>query len=208
MPRRGNKIEVLLFDIGGVLIDFDFNRAFAIWEPISRLSCTEMEHVFKYDLAYEQHERGEITAAQYFAHLSTILELQDDHARIAEGWNAIFLGEISETRAMLQSARVQFPCFAFTNTNATHHATWSAMFPDVVASFEHVFASNEIGIRKPEAQVFEHVAHTLGIPLDAIMFFDDMPENVEAAIKAGIRAVHVRSPADVRNALLSIGCAL
>ena len=205
---RDNKIKVLLFDIGGVVIDFDFNRAFSMWEPISRLSCEQMRQTFEYDLAYEQHERGEITAEAYFAHLSATLELEEDYTRIAEGWNAIFVGEISETRVMLQAARTKFPCYAFTNTNASHHAVWSAMFPEVWSSFERVFTSHELGYRKPESQVFEHVAQTLGVPLDAIMFFDDMLENVEAATKAGLYGVHVQSPADVRGALQSIACVL
>jgi len=202
-----HKVKILLFDIGGVVIDFDFNRAFEAWESISRLSCAEMKTAFKFDAAYEQHERGEVTAEEYFSHLATTLELQGDHARIAEGWNAIFVGEIAETRVMLQVARGQFPCYALTNTNATHHATWSAMFPVVWSSFERVFASHEMGCRKPEPQAFEYLAHTLGVPLDSIMFFDDVLENVEAAARVGIHSVHVHSPADVRYALQTIGCA-
>jgi len=197
----------LLFDIGGVVIDFDFSRAFSVWEPISRLSCAEMERAFEFDIAYEQHERGELTSEAYFSHLSTQLQLQDNRVRIAEGWNAIFVGEIVETMAMLQAARAQFPCYAFTNTNAAHHAVWSAMFPTVVTLFDRVFTSYETGYRKPEAQVFEHTARTLGVPLDSMLFFDDAPENVQAAEKAGVHAVHVRSPADVRSALQAIGCA-
>jgi len=204
---RSSKIKTLLFDVGGVVIDFDFNRAFEVWASISHLSCAEMKSAFKFDAAYEQHERGEITAEQYFSHLATILKLQDGHARIAEGWNAIFVGEISETRLLLQAARGQFPCYALTNTNATHHATWSAMFPVVWTSFERVFASHEMGCRKPEPQAFEHIAHALGVSTDSIMFFDDVLENVEAATRQGLHAVHARSPADVRNALQSIGCA-
>ncbi len=203
-----HKIKPLLFDIGGVVIDFDFRRAFRVWEPISRLSCEDMERIFTLDAAYEQHERGEITAAEYFTHLGASLELQDDHTRIAEGWNAIFVAEIVETRIMLQAARVRFPCYAFTNTNVTHHATWSTMFPMVVKSFDRVFTSHEMGYRKPEPQAFEYLAHMLGVPLDSIMFFDDVLENVEAAVRVGIHGVHVHSPADVRHALQSIGCVL
>jgi putative hydrolase of the HAD superfamily len=109
---------------------------------------------------------------------------------------------------MVQAARTQFPCYAFTNTNASHHAVWSAMFPEVWSSFERVFTSHELGYRKPEPQVFEYVSHTLDVPPYAIMFFDDMLENVEAATKAGLHAVHVQSPADVRGALQSIACVL
>jgi glucose-1-phosphatase len=205
---HSEKIKVLLFDIGGVVIDYDLNRAFTAWEPISRFSRLAMQQAFKFDAVYEQHERGEITAEAYFDHLCTTLQLQQDHARIAEGWNAIFIGEIIETLAMVQAARLRFPCYAFTNTNDIHHVTWSAMFPRVTDSFERVFTSYEVGYRKPDPRVFEYVARTLGVSPESIMFFDDTVENVDAAASSGLRAVHVRAPADVRNALQSIGCEL
>lgn len=82
------------------------------------------------------------------------------------------------------------------------------MFPTVVESFERVFASHELGYRKPEPQIFEAVAQTLSVSLDSMMFFDDILENVEAATGQGLYGVHVRSPRDVRKALQSIGCAL
>lgn len=90
------KVQALLFDLGGVVLDIDFNRAFEHWQSVSRLSFDDIKAGFRFDAAYQQHERGEIDAAQYFAHLCNALQLQKGHARIAEGWNAIFLGEISE----------------------------------------------------------------------------------------------------------------
>jgi glucose-1-phosphatase len=204
----GEDIHVLLFDVGGVVIDYDLDRAFRAWEPISRLSLPEIRRAFKFDAVYEQHERGEITAEAYFRHLSGILQLQGDFSRIAEGWNAIFMGEIVETRTMVQQVRQQFPCYAFTNTNDIHHLTWSAMFPQIEAAFERVFTSYEVGFRKPEPRVFEYVAEHLEVSPEAILFFDDSAENIEAAGRSGLRVVHVRTPADVRYALLDIGCEL
>lgn len=200
--------RALLFDLGGVVIDFDFRRAFRAWQAISGLTFAEIKQAFKFDENYERHERGEITAADYFAHLRSVLELADDPIRIAEGWNSIFIREIAETRRMVETARAQFPCYAFTNTNQEHHRTWTGMFPGVANSFDHVFASFEIGFRKPERRAFEHVAQAIGLPLDSVLFFDDLLENVEGARAAGLNAVHVRSPADVRKALQSIGCTL
>jgi putative hydrolase of the HAD superfamily len=201
-------IQALLFDLGGVVIEIDFNRAFEYWQPISRLSVDELKAAFKVDVPYQRHERGEITASEYFAHLGKSLQLQDDRARIAEGWNTIFVQEITETRRMVEAARTKFPCYAFTNSNAVHQAAWSAMFPMVVQCFDRVFVSSEIGHRKPERKAFEFVAHTLGISVNSMMFFDDLPENVAGAAAAGLEAVHVRGPADVKSALLALGCAL
>lgn len=202
------KPQALLFDLGGVLIDIDFSRAFRAWQPISHLSVDEIAQAFKFDVQYEKHERGEITASEYFDHLCSILFLEEDHIRIAEGWNSVYIGEITETIAMVQSARAYLPCHAFTNTNATHHAAWSTMFPTVTSSFDRVFTSHEIGHRKPERQAFEHIARAVGVPLGSMMFFDDLLENVEGAKSTGLQAVYVRSPHDVRNALQGIGCAL
>lgn len=200
------KVQALLFDLGGVVINIDFNRAFEHWQPVSRLSLDEIKAGFRFDAAYQQHERGEITAAQYFTHLCDTLQLQQGHARVAEGWNAIFLGEISETLAMIRSARNRLPCYAFTNSNTAHQAAWSAMFPAVVQAFDRIFVSSDMGCRKPERQAFDHIASAINVPANAILFFDDLAENVSGAQAAGLQAVHVRGPADVRAALNKAGC--
>ncbi|MGC1174561.1 HAD-IA family hydrolase [Polaromonas sp.] len=200
------KVQALLFDLGGVVLDIDFNRAFEHWQPVSRLSLDEIRAGFRFDAAYQQHERGEIDAAQYFAHLCNSLQLQEGHVRIAEGWNAIFLGEISETLAMIRSARSHLPCYAFTNSNTAHQTAWSVMFPAVVQAFDRIFVSSDMGCRKPERQAFEHIAREIRVDPQAILFFDDLAENVAGAQAAGLQAVHVRGPADVRAALERTGC--
>jgi putative hydrolase of the HAD superfamily len=68
-----------------------------------------------------------------------------------------------------------------------------------------VFSSHEIGRRKPERAAFEHIARVLDVPLGSILFVDDLPENVEGAQAAGLQAVLVRSPGDVRTKLEEIG---
>jgi FMN phosphatase YigB (HAD superfamily) len=200
------KVQALLFDLGGVVLDIDFHRAFEHWQPVSRLSLEEIKAGFRFDAAYQQHERGEISAAQYFTHLCDTLQLQQGHARVAEGWNAIFLGEISETLALIQSIRNHLPCYAFTNSNTAHQAAWSAMFPEVVQAFDRIFVSSDMGCRKPERQAFDHITRAINLPAGTILFFDDLAENVAGAQAAGLQAVHVRGPADVRAALERTGC--
>lgn len=196
--------RILLFDLGGVLIDIDFDRALRAWQPLSRLSFGELKRRFRHDGAYERHERGEITAEQYFGHLAAQLELDADPARIEAGWNAILVAQIDETLALIRAVRSRIPCHAFTNTNAVHHARYPRMFPAVPACLDSTFTSYQIGYRKPERRAFEHVVQTLGVPASSILFFDDAPANVEGARQAGLQAVHVRSPADVAQALGSL----
>ncbi len=199
-------IQALLFDLGGVLIELDFDRAFEYWQPISKLSVAEIKSRFSFDIPYQQLERGQLSADEYFEHLCHILQLEPDFEHIQTGWNAIFPGEITETRQLVENVRANFPCYLLSNTNAVHKSAWSQQFPQVVQAFERLFISSEMGCRKPERAAFNHVAETLGIPLEAIMFFDDLLENVNGATAAGLTGVHVTCPGDIRTALQQLGC--
>ena len=200
--------EALLFDLGGVLIDIDFHRAIAAWTPYSALAPDVLLQSFKHDLQYERHERGEITAAQYFDHLATALQLDASAEQIEAGWNAIFIGEILQTRQWVESLKGVLPCYAFTNTNASHMARWSRAFPRVVDAFDRIFASHQLGLRKPERAAFERVCALIGKDAGTVLFFDDLADNVRAAQDAGLQGVQVRSPDDVAAALQSLGHAL
>lgn len=197
--------QALLFDLGGVLVEIEFDRVLQAWAPYSSLSLEELRRAFSFDLQYERHERGEIGAAEYFDHLASRLKLAASHAEIESGWNSVFIGELSETRLMVETMRKILPCYAFTNTNATHMAAWNALFPQVTPAFDRIFASHEIGLRKPERAAFEHICQVTGVAAPSIVFFDDLLENVQAASEAGLQGVLVRSPGDVANALRALG---
>ena len=202
---RAQAPQALLFDLGGVLVDIDFSRALSAWASYSTLSFEELKHEFKFDKQYERHERGEIEATEYFDHLRSILKLAATREEVERGWNSIFVGEIAVTRALVEATRKSLPCFAFTNTNASHMACWSELLPKVVGAFDRIFASHEMGLRKPERAAFEHICHTTGVAARSFIFFDDLPENIHAAAEAGFQAILVRSPEDVSDALREFG---
>jgi putative hydrolase of the HAD superfamily len=196
--------QALLFDLGGVLVDIDFSRALANWASFSPLPINDLRRAFKFDHQYERHERGEIDATEYFDHIKSTLQLTASTEEVEFGWNSIFVGEIAATRELVEAARQSLPCFAFTNTNVSHMARWSQLFPKVVGAFDHIFASHEIGLRKPERAAFEHICQATSLEPHKIIFFDDLQDNVHAASVAGFRSVLVRSPGDVANTLRTL----
>jgi putative hydrolase of the HAD superfamily len=197
--------QAVLFDLGGVVLEIDFGRAFAHWQARSRLAPEHIRERFGVDEPYELHETGGIDAQAYFAHLREHLQLEDDAGFIHEGWNSIFVGEIAETVAVLKALRERVPCYALSNTNAAHLAHMQREFPQVLAQFRKVFVSHEIGHRKPQPRAFEHVVREMGVAPGQVLFFDDLAENVEAARECGLQAVQVQGPADVRGALRERG---
>jgi putative hydrolase of the HAD superfamily len=197
-------VQALLFDMGGVVVDINFDLAFRYWQRFTSLSFDELRECFTMDTAYERHERGEVGAVEYFQHLRTTLKLVASDVEIAHGWNAIFIQEIEATVNAVQAAGQHRPCYAFTNSNPTHQVYWTAAYPRMVASFNRMFVSSELGLRKPERAAFEAIADATGISLSGMLFFDDTLENVTGARQAGLQAIHVQSADDVIGALVNL----
>jgi glucose-1-phosphatase len=201
-------VRALLFDLGGVVIDFDFNGAFRRWA--SRAGCDPalIAERFSIDEAYRQHERGEIPASRYFAVLRESLGIDLDDEELVEGWNDVYLGLVAGISEVLSAAGMRWPLFAFTNSNATHKSVWDTLYASQLRSFRKVFVSSDLGVRKPDLEAFELVARLMGFEPDEILFFDDGVENVEGARAAGMHAVLVGSIDDVRDALGKSGLKL
>jgi putative hydrolase of the HAD superfamily len=201
-------IQALLFDLGRVVIDIDTTRAHARWaelagKPAGSLSSSDIAQATGGE-AFRRHERGEITDAAFFDELRTGLQLELTDDQFLEGWNAIFVGEMLGIREQLAHAQARLPLYAFSNTNRAHQAYFSTRFADLLSPFRKVYASHEIGARKPDAAAFAAVIADMGFAPERVLFFDDSAENVAGARSCGLQAVHVAAAGDVAGALAAI----
>jgi FMN phosphatase YigB (HAD superfamily) len=196
--------DALLFDLGNVVIDIDFNRAFARWAEHARCETAQLRTRFSVDEACRRHEVGQITDNQYFASLRASLGIDLSDAQFLDGWNAIYIGETPGISDLLARAAARIPLYAFTNTNPAHTSYWSVHYADAVRHFRKIYVSSTIGLRKPDAAAFHFVSSDIGMPPERILFFDDGLANVEGARACGLQAIHVRTPADVTEALAAI----
>ena len=199
------RADALLFDLGRVVLDIDFSKAIACWA--GHAGCQPEAIVARYvrDEAYRLHEMGKISDADYFASLRSSLGIGISDAQFLEGWNAIFAGEMPEIAELLPRAAKQMPLFAFSNTNRPHVDYFSKEYAGLLGHFRELYLSSSIGLRKPNAEAFDHVVQAIGVPAQRIVFFDDLAENVEGARARGLSTVHVTSPHDVGNALKALG---
>ena len=196
-------IQALLFDIGRVVIDIDFDRVLAAWARASNLPTPPGP--VTHDDAYKQHEVGALSAQDYFTHLRHTLQLQCDDAAVRDGWNSVFVRPIPDTVDLIRAARERLPCYAFSNTNATHLAEMWRAFPEVLALFRTVFTSHEIARRKPDTEAFRHVLEAMQLAAPATFSARSSKNSTSGARACGMQAVLVRSPGDVRAALLEHG---
>ena len=202
--NTSRSVDALLFDLGGVVIDIDFGRAFACWADYAGEDADRLAKLFSMDEAYAQHERGEILYTEYFESLRKIFNIAITDDQFSEGWNSIYVGEIRGMADLLAKAILDFDLYAFTNSNHLHQSVWAERFCSLLQPFERVFSSAEMGMRKPEERAFNYISEQIGIPVGRIAFFDDLTENVAGAKIAGLQAFQVLSLEDTNTALADL----
>jgi glucose-1-phosphatase len=204
MDIQKEKVKVLLFDLGNVVINVSFAKVLETWGKHAGVSPETLKSRFVLDALYERHERGQILGTEFFDSLSQSLEIKLSHAAYEEGWNAMLVGEVPGIREVLEKASRHFPLYGFSNTNRTH---WDYLRPEnseLFNYFKKFFTSFELGQRKPDRAAFEAVASAIGVKPEEILFFDDLFENIEGARAVGLQTVHSRSIADTKEALESL----
>jgi len=198
--------DALLFDLGRVVLDIDFSKVVACWAGHAGCEPAHLAGRFSWrDEFYQQHEKGEISDAEFFTALRALLGVELSDAQFLEGWNEIFAGEMPGMPQLLARASQRLPLYAFSNTNSAHVEHFSQAYADVLSHFREMFLSSTIGLRKPDAAAYDHVVKAIGVPASRIVFFDDLAENIESARARGLIGVHVKSPDDVAAALAELG---
>ncbi|MER5620884.1 HAD-IA family hydrolase [Streptosporangium sp. NPDC002544] len=146
---------------------------------------------------------GKITCAEWEASIVTALTalpLSADHARQL---GAAFVNtgfRVDEVvRGLLERAQAKVPVVLV--TNATTRLEDDLDLLGLRYAFDAVVSSARIGVAKPDRRIYEIAAEHAGVPMDRCLFTDDRLENVEAARKLGMTAVHFRSPDDLHKAL-------
>jgi glucose-1-phosphatase len=196
--------KALLFDLGRVIFDIDFNQAFKAWATYASCDPAQIKSRYSPDAAYKNYEMGRISDAEYFESLRGSLGINISDAQFLEGWNAIFLNEMEGIADHLAKAGKILPLYAFTNTNPMHEQYWRKRYAKTLSHFKRIFVSSTIKLRKPDADAFHFVAKEIGVAPKDVLFFDDSLENVEGAHRVGMQAVQVISHQTVPQTLAPI----
>jgi len=192
---------VLLFDLGGVVVDF--RGAEGLDELTGGAHGLEFcrDHWWRLP-ELEQFERGTI-APDFFADAFTReWRLDLEREAFLEAFKYWVRGVMPGAPDVLRSLAKTRRLACLSNLNVLHWERCVELGVD--ALFEKHFLSFELGARKPGREIYAHAAEALDAPAHEIAFFDDVPANVEAARAAGMRAFQVIH-GDLTSALLEAG---
>ncbi len=196
--------STVVFDLGGVLIDWDPRYAYRQMGGTE----AEIEHFLDHVAAAEWNRQ--MDAGKPFA--DAIAERKErfpEHADWLDAWWSrwpeMLGGAIEGTVDVLRELReAGVPLYALTNWSAETFPIARERF-DFLDWFEDIVVSGEVEMAKPDAEIFHHLTDDCGLDPPAAVFIDDSFPNVETARALGFHGVHFTSPGDLRERLAALG---
>jgi glucose-1-phosphatase len=188
-----NQVKTVLFDLGKVLVDFDF--AIAADKVLARSSrpIEKLQSLIQTSPLLRRFECGQISAQQFYEGVREVTEYQGTFAEFASAFGDIF-SEIPEmVRLHTRVRSAGYPTWIFSNTNdlAVGHIRKTYSF---FANFDGYFLSYQLGVMKPEAAIYEAAERATGCRGGEILYLDDFAENVKAGAARGWQTILHVSP--------------
>lgn len=187
------KPKAVVFDLGKVLLHFDWRRAANRLAPHSTVPAEDMLQVLDYTQTVIQYELGQISSREFFAHAREALGFRGTFEEFALMFADIFseIPEIIGLHAELHRRGV--PTFIFSNTNELAAAHVRANYP-FFAHFTGYIYSFEHAAMKPDAKLYEVVEHLSGCRGAELLYIDDLPKNIEAGRARGWQVILQEEP--------------
>jgi len=185
-------IKAFIFDIGNVLLAFDFDRALNRITPLCEFAITA-ERKAACDAIKNEYERGFMDRAEFLRQIYEQLGYRGTDAEFVSAWQEIFT-ENAPMVELVRSLKGRLPIYLLSNTSDLHMDYVFREYP-FFNLFENAVYSYRAGCMKPEPKIYEITIQQLGVKPEETVFIDDLPKNVEAALQAGFRAFQY----DLRN---------
>lgn len=191
-------IDNIIFDLGGVILTLDMPLAEQKFTTLGVKNYNELFRSGNVSSFFKDYEIGRITNARFLDELRELAGLPVTDEDLTAAWNAM-LGYFPEERIiLLNELKSKYRLFLFSNTNAIHvdafrniysKAFNNAYFDD---HFEKAYYSQVLGMRKPDKTSYQYIIDENKLDPSRTVFIDDSLPNIEGAISAGLKGIHIK----------------
>lgn len=195
-PLQSNTKNII-FDLGGVILNIDYRLTS---QAFQNLGLSDFDHNYsqaKQSHLFDRLETGAVTPEQFRQELKAYFIHQVSDADLDNAWNAMLLDLPVQRIDLLKQLSKNYRLFLLSNTNIIHYKAYSAYLKQTFGKmifheiFEKQYLSFEIGMRKPDREIFELVLTENKLIASETIFIDDSFQHIEGAAKTGITAYHL-----------------
>jgi len=197
-------VKAVVFDLGKVLLDFDYSIAARKISQRARIRAQELTRFIGQDSLVVRYESGLVSSQEFYTRICALTGYGGTFQEFGELFADIFtpIAPMIELQAALRERKL--PTYVFSNTNELVVDYIRRNYP-FFANFDGYILSYEHRTMKPEARLYEVVERQSGRQGAEILYLDDRPENVAAGAARGWQAVLHESSAKSMAAVNQLG---
>jgi HAD superfamily hydrolase (TIGR01509 family) len=183
----------ILLDLGAVLLNIDVNKLKPAFESLGVKDFNLIQQQLTEANLFDDLETGKISPDAFCETIRTASDLPLKDADIMAAWNALLLDFREDTMHFLIQLRKNYKLYLLSNTNAIHLEQFYKQLYQQLGNttldfyFDKLFYSHLIGMRKPDAAIYDFVLKDAGISAAETLFIDDLELNTNAAAALGFQ---------------------
>lgn len=189
------KIKNIIFDLGGVLLDIDYNLTRQAFESLGVQHFDQLYSQAHASRLFQNLEKGTIEAGEFFKELNRCTGLALSEKEIRHAWNAMLLDFRESSLQYLLTLKSKTTLLLLSNTNIIHKEAFYEIYyqkPRALSfddHFHHCIFSYQAGMRKPDVACYRRALGNLNLLPGETLFIDDSVQNVEGASGVGIQTI-------------------
>ena len=195
--------EVVISDLGGVVVDFNADRLVHQMAVLLGRPFDEVQAAIYHTELLLPFELGRIRPQAYYEGLKTALTLPWTYEQFVRAWNDIFT-ENRDVVWIMERLHKRHKLVALSNTNQLHINHIRSTIPSL-SFFDEWIVSCDVGLRKPDPQIYFLALERAGVRPQAAIYIDDRPELVDAGRSVGLVGIRFESSQQLERELQAIG---
>lgn len=191
------KIKNLLFDLGGVLLNIDYNKTADAFKKLGVQQFNDMYSQAGANNLFESLETGKISEEDFYNSIQQYCHPSTTQQQLEAAWNAILINFRKESLDYLDELKKKYNVYLLSNTNSIHLTAFHKMFKEETGKsnlddyFIKAYYSHKIQMRKPYPATYHFVLDNAGIIAAETLFIDDSIINIVAAKEVGLEVHHL-----------------
>lgn len=193
---KKDSIKNIIFDLGNVIINIDPELSVKAMSELGFLDFDKSYSLLNQSNLFDSLEKGEVNPDKFYNEINNHLNKKVSSDKIDKAWGAMLLDFPVKRIELLQSLSKRYRLFLLSNTNIIHFHQYNNDLKeqygfDLNSLFEKAYYSFELGMRKPDAEIFEFVLEDSNLNPFETLFIDDLDKNIDVAGRMGINVIWI-----------------
>jgi putative hydrolase of the HAD superfamily len=197
-------IKTIIFDLGKVIVPFDFRRGYERLSPLCSLPPEQIPERLRNTDLVTRFETGRIEPREFVREFGTALGYEADYDQFCDIWNCVFAAETLIPESLVEALHKRYRIVLLSNTNAIHFEMIERKYP-ILRHFDAFVLSYRVGAMKPSRRIYDEAVRQAQCEPGECFFTDDIPDYVEGAKAAGIDAVQFENAQQIERELRARG---